>query len=70
VLDDLNPDSLRVLTNCLLEPSLVGAAPGAALQFERQGYFAPDSDSTPERPIFNRTVALRDSWAKIRKKGG
>ncbi len=43
---------------------------GAPLQFERQGYFAPDPDSTPDRLVFNRTVALRDSWAKIKKKGG
>jgi glutaminyl-tRNA synthetase len=70
VLDDLNPDSLRVLVNCLLEPSLAEAKPGVPLQFERQGYFAPDPDSSPKRLVFNRTVALRDSWAKIRKKGG
>ncbi len=70
VLDDLNPDSLTVLANCQLEPSLAEAAQGATLQFERQGYFAPDPDSTPDRLVFNRTVALRDSWAKIKKKGG
>jgi glutaminyl-tRNA synthetase len=70
VLDDLNPESLRVLENCRLEPSLVEAARGVPVQFERQGYFAPDPDSTPERLVFNRTVALRDTWAKVRKKGG
>ncbi len=70
VLDDLNPDSLTVLANCRMEPSLAAAAAGAPLQFERQGYFAPDPDSTPDRLVFNRTVALRDSWAKIQKKGG
>ena len=68
-LDDLNPDSLAVLKGCMLEPAL--AEPGdAPLQFERQGYFRPDPDSRPGRPVFNRVVALRDSWAKIRAKGG
>jgi glutaminyl-tRNA synthetase len=70
VLDDLNPESLRVIENCRLEPSLAEALHGVPVQFERQGYFAPDPDSTPERLVFNRTVALRDTWAKIRKKGG
>jgi glutaminyl-tRNA synthetase len=67
-LEDLNPDSLEVLTACRIEPSLAEAVPGVALQFERQGYFCLDPDSTPGRPIFNRTVALRDTWAKIRAK--
>ncbi|MCH8808510.1 MAG: glutamine--tRNA ligase/YqeY domain fusion protein, partial [Proteobacteria bacterium] len=58
VLDDLNPDSLTVLRDCRLEPSLSQAALGAPVQFERQGYFCPDPDATPERPVFNRTVAL------------
>ena len=70
MLDDLNPDSLRVLRDCRLEPSLADAESGAPLQFERQGYFAPDPDSAPGHLVFNRTVALRDSWAKIKKKGG
>ncbi len=70
MLHDLNPESLRVFANCQLEPSLAGAVQGAPLQFERQGYFAPDPDSSPQRLVFNRTVALRDSWAKIKKKGG
>jgi glutaminyl-tRNA synthetase len=65
--EDLNPDSLVALEDCQLEPSLTEAEIGQAVQFERQGYFAADPDSTPERPLFNRTVALRDSWAKIRK---
>ena len=69
VLDDLNPDSLTVLEACRLEPSLSQATMGAPLQFERQGYFCPDPDATPERPVFNRTVALRDTWAKIQKRG-
>jgi glutaminyl-tRNA synthetase len=68
-LDDLNPKSLEVLTGCRVEPHLADAAVGEAVQFERQGYFCLDPDSTPERRIFNRTVALRDSWAKIRAKG-
>ena len=68
-LDDLNPGSLDVLKDCRLEPAL--ARPGdAPVQFERQGYFRPDDDSRPGRPVFNRVVALRDSWAKIQAKGG
>ena len=67
VLDDLNPDSLEVLKDCRLEPALAGAAPGEALQFERQGYFCADTESTAEAQIFNRTVTLRDVWAKIKK---
>ncbi|MCH8998739.1 MAG: glutamine--tRNA ligase/YqeY domain fusion protein [Proteobacteria bacterium] len=70
VLDDLNPDSLTVLSDCRLEPSLAEATMDAPVQFERQGYFYPDPDATPERPVFNRTVALRDTWAKIQKRGG
>ena len=63
---DLNPNSLEVLTGCKVEPSLAGAAPGSRYQFERQGYFCVDTvDSTPERLVFNRTVPLRDSWARI-----
>jgi glutaminyl-tRNA synthetase len=70
VLDDFNPDSLTVLQGCRLEPSLSAATMGKAVQFERQGYFCLDPDATPERLVFNRTVALRDTWAKIQKKGG
>jgi glutaminyl-tRNA synthetase len=65
--EDLNPNSLEVLTGCKLEPSLHGAAVGSRYQFERLGYFCVDPDSTPEHLVFNRTVALRDSWAKIEK---
>jgi glutaminyl-tRNA synthetase len=64
-LNDLNPDSLTVLTDCKMEPALASAAPGTVVQFERQGYFSADRDSFPDRPVFNRTVGLRDSWAKI-----
>ena len=63
----LNPDSLQILTNCQVEPSLVSAKTDTPYQFERQGYFCVDPDSTPERLVFNRTVALRDSWTKLDK---
>jgi glutaminyl-tRNA synthetase len=64
--EKLDPDSLTILTNCRVEPGLLEAAPGRIFQFERQGYFCVDSvDSNPERMVFNRAVALRDSWAKI-----
>ncbi len=66
--DYLNPDSLKVLENCFVEPGLAQAGPLETFQFLRQGYFCADPDSTPERPVFNRTVALKDSWAKeVRK---
>jgi len=64
---NLNPQSLVVKT-CLVEPSVAGATPGTRYQFERVGYFCVDPDSTPERLVFNRTVTLRDTWAKIEKK--
>ena len=67
---DLNPRSLERLTACRLEPSLAAAAPGARYQFERNGYFCVDvGDSTTDRPVWNRAVGLRDSWAKIEKAG-
>ncbi|MBW2059531.1 MAG: glutamine--tRNA ligase/YqeY domain fusion protein [Deltaproteobacteria bacterium] len=65
----LNPNSLETLTSCRVEPSLAGAAPGSRYQFERLGYFCVDPvDSSEEALVFNRTVTLRDSWAKIVKK--
>ena len=64
---NLNPNSLEVLTSCWVEPSLAGAAPGSIYQFERQGYFCVDPDSTDRRLVFNRTVSLRDTWAKIER---
>jgi glutaminyl-tRNA synthetase len=69
---NLNPHSLEVVRGCKLEPSLRAAAPGARYQFERLGYFCVDLDSKPEGLVFNRTAALRDTWAKIekREKGG
>jgi glutaminyl-tRNA synthetase len=69
VLADLNPDSLQVLTGCMLEPSLGDLLPGQTMQFERLGYFCADQDSTAGRPVFNRTVGLRDSWAKVQAGG-
>ncbi len=66
--DNLNPDSLTILKNCKVEPSLLGADPGNQYQFERVGYFCVDPDSTHEQLVFNRTVTLNDSWAKIEKK--
>jgi glutaminyl-tRNA synthetase len=64
---DLNPESLAVLDGCHLEPSLAETAPGTPVQFERQGYFCLDPDATAERLVFNRTIGLRDSWARLRK---
>jgi glutaminyl-tRNA synthetase len=63
----LNPQSLERLTECQVEPSLKGVAPGNRFQFERLGYFCADSDSKPDSPVFNRTVSLKDAWAKIEK---
>lgn len=68
--DFINPDSLEVLTTCRIEPSLAGAKPGERFQFERLGYFAADPDSTESRLVFNRTVTLKDEWAKIQKQQG
>jgi glutaminyl-tRNA synthetase len=65
---NLNPHSLEVLTGCKLEPFLAEAPPLSHYQFERLGYFCVDPDSTAGRPVFNRTVALRDTWAKIEKR--
>jgi glutaminyl-tRNA synthetase len=66
---NLNADSLKVLTNCRVEPSLAGAKAGTPVQFERTGYFCVDSrDSTPDNLVFNRTVSLRDTWGKMQKK--
>ena len=67
-LEDLNPASLEVLTGCKLEPSLAGLAAGDRFQLERTGYFVVDPDSTPERPVLNRTVPLKDTWAKIARR--
>jgi glutaminyl-tRNA synthetase len=58
---DINPSSLEILSDCRVEPALAAASEGEAIQFERQGYFCLDPDWSPERPVFNRTVGLRDS---------
>jgi glutaminyl-tRNA synthetase len=65
---NLNPNSLEVISNAKLEPSLANATVGSRYQFERLGYFCVDPDSTPGRQVFNRTVALKDTWAKVEKK--
>jgi glutaminyl-tRNA synthetase len=68
-LDDLNPDSLDVIGDAQVEPSIAAAAAGSRFQFERLGYFAVDPDATPAKPVFNRVVTLRDTWAKIEQAG-
>jgi len=67
---NLNPNSVKVLTACKVEPSLAEAKPQDRVQFERQGYFCVDQDSKPGQLVFNRTVTLKDTWAKIQKKRG
>jgi glutaminyl-tRNA synthetase len=67
---DLNPKSLEVLSDCRVEPGLVGGNSREAVQFERQGYFCLDADSKPGKPVFNRTIGLRDTWAREKAKGG
>lgn len=60
----INPDSLTVLNHCYVEPFAATMAPLAYLQFQRIGYFTPDATSTPEHPVFNKTVGLKDTWSK------
>ena len=67
---DLNPGSLEVLPDCKIEPSVAGAASGTRYQFERVGYFSVDPDSSADRLVFNRTVTLKDTWARIEARGG
>jgi glutaminyl-tRNA synthetase len=64
----LNPNSLEILEGCRVEPALATAQPGDRFQFLRHGYFCVDPDSTSEMLVFNRTIGLRDSWAKLEKK--
>jgi glutaminyl-tRNA synthetase len=66
--EDLNPASETVLERCYVEPSLADAAAGETVQFERLGYFAADLDSQPRLPVFNRTLTLKDTWAKVQAK--
>jgi glutaminyl-tRNA synthetase len=68
-LDNLNPESLSVLHGCKVEPSLAHAGPGSRFQFERKGYFCVDPDSAEDRLVLNRTVTLRDTWAKVQRRG-
>jgi len=70
IFSNLNPNSLEIVTGAALEPSLADAQPSAPYQFERVGYFCLDPDSTPAHLVFNRTLPLKDSWAKIEKKAG
>ncbi len=69
IMADINPNSLEVLRDCLVEPALAAVPVGDAVQFERQGYFCADPDSAPGRLVFNRTVGLRDTWAKVQAAG-
>jgi glutaminyl-tRNA synthetase len=66
---DLNPDSETVLQDCMVEPTLAGVPVGETVQFERLGYFCPDPDSTPGHAVFNRTLTLKDTWAKLQAQG-
>lgn len=66
--DDLNPESVKINDNCYIEPSIKEAKPGNRYQIERTGYFCVDLDSTPEKPVLNQTITLKDSWKKIQKK--
>ncbi len=68
LVSSLNPDSLETLTSCRVEPSLAGASPGSRFQFERQGYFCVDADSSGGKLVFNRTVSLRDTWTRIEQR--
>jgi glutaminyl-tRNA synthetase len=67
--DNINQDSLEVIANAWGEKALAGVKPGDAFQFERLGYFACDPDSQVGKPVFNKTIGLRDTWAKIANKG-
>ena len=67
--DAINSNSLEVLADCRLEPALADTPAGETVQFERLGYFCPDPDTTPDHPVFNRTLPLRDSWARLQAKG-
>ena len=70
ILEDLNPNSVEVISGCKLEPALEQCETSKAVQFERLGYFIADESSTSAEPVFNRTMTLRDTWAKVQKRGG
>ena len=65
-IDDINPNSIEILNNCKLEPSISELNNSVAIQFERMGYFFKDETSKPNKLIFNRTISLRDTWQKIK----
>ena len=67
---DLDPWSETILTGCLLEPAAADVPVGTTVQFERLGYFAPDTDSRPDALVFNRALTLKDTWAKVQARGG
>ncbi|HJO87119.1 MAG TPA: hypothetical protein QF359_09170, partial [Rhodospirillales bacterium] len=67
-LNDINPDSLTIVENCKLEPALQDASEGETVQFERVGYFCLDKDTSTEKMIFNKTIGLRDTWARTQAK--
>jgi glutaminyl-tRNA synthetase len=69
-ISNLNPNSLEVVAAAKVEPSLANVSAGTRYQFERLGYFCVDPDSKAGKPVFNRTVALKDTWAKVEKKQG
>ena len=66
--DYINPDSVQTLPSVFIEPAMAKTMPGQSVQFMRKGYFCADTDSTPDRLIFNRTVTLKDAWAKEQKR--
>jgi glutaminyl-tRNA synthetase len=69
LLADLSPSSEEVLRGCFVEPVVADLPAGETVQFERLGYFCPDPDSTPGRPVFNRTLTLKDTWLRLRSRG-
>ena len=69
ILEHLNPNSLEIIGHCKIEPELAASKLGEAVQFERLGYFCVDNDTCDSLPVFNRTIPLRDSWAKVQNKG-
>jgi glutaminyl-tRNA synthetase len=69
LLADLNPESEIILERCYLEPAAAETPVGETIQFERKGYFCADPDSAPGHPVFDRTVTLKDTWAKLQKQG-
>lgn len=69
LLEDLSPQSEEVLSGCRVEPALADLPAGSRVQFERLGYFCVDPDTRPGQPVFNRTCSLKDTWARVQKKG-